>query len=141
MLYVFFALFASFLISVSVIILPFLRNKVNFYVLAVPTILVFVLGILLLGLISGKEIDKELKKYFKITGVSAIVLFAGSILHNVFYGFAVVAAGIKPLSLFLGLVSTLIFIITIFVAPVTFLFGAVKSILILLKKESPHKEK
>ncbi len=132
---VFFSLFASFLISASVILLPFLRNNISFYFLAIPSILIFVLAIALLGLISGKKIDKTLRKYLVITSVSAIVLFAGSVLHNVFYGLAVLAANISFLRVLMELVSGALFILTIFVAPFSFLFGAIKASLILLKKK------
>ena len=84
------------------------------------------LGIILIFL-ARKEKGK-LKLFLMLTGISAIVPFIFSILHNLFYGLAITFESFKLIFEILG---AGFFIIAIIVAPIMFVVGIVGSFIFL----------
>jgi len=83
-------------------------------------------------LIFMSRIQKGRLKFFLIlTGLSAIMPFAGSVLHNVFYALAIV---FENLSFLFEFLHGAFFIAAIVVAPITFIIGAIGSLIHMKKR-------
>lgn len=130
-LVVFYTLTASFLVVAGVILIPTLRGNISFLYLAILGILMFVLGIALIILAVKQKLEKKLKRYLLLTGASAVGLFAGTILHNFFYALEVVTKDLSLLSKLMGIISAAFFIISLFIAPIGFLIGAIGTAMLL----------
>lgn len=124
---------ASFLFSVSFLFLPNFRDNFSFIYLAISGFLMFILGIYLIILSLKKKLPKKLKKNLLITGISASSIFAGAILHNVFYALEILTENVHILSLFMGFISGVIFIYSLLVAPIGFVVGVVRSGILIRK--------
>lgn len=109
-------------------------KRVMFLVVAVLGLAFMVLGILLIVFAVKSKPDKKLKIFLILAGASAIGPLAGSILHNMFYAFGVLAENIAWLHASFEFVHAAFFTIALLVSPIVFLVGAVGSI-ILLKKQ------
>ena len=82
-----------------------------------------------------KKISKNLKKFLILTGASLAGFFVSVILHNVFYGLAIIANDITVLRYLMEILHALFFIIAIFICPIGFLIGAVASAVLFCKKQ------
>ena len=99
-----------------------------FIFLAILGVLFLALGIWLI-ILARKE-KGRLKLFLMVTGISSVAPFAGTILHNMFYAFAITFE--KLAFLFEALHATF-FIISLVMAPLAFIVGIIGS-LICLKK-------
>ncbi len=103
-----------------------------FPIVAILGLLFLILGVVLI-ILSRKEKGK-LKFFLILIGISAIVPFVFTILHNLFYGLAIT---FKNLVFLFEPLHTISFIISLFVAPILFIVGLI-GIIILLKRGSKH---
>ena len=114
---VFWALVGVFVIIVSMIFIPLGFPPAIF----IPTIVVFVLlGMALLFLTIKTKVRGILKKFLLLTGASAVGLSVFVFLHNV-------------VSVLFNIEEPIFFIMAVFVCPLTFLVGAVGSIVLAIK--------
>lgn len=136
---IFYALILAFIMAASAMLIPAFGNDINFAFLAIPGILMFIFGILLVVLARRKKLDKKLKKYLVITGASASGIFLGSILHNFFYALAEVSKSIKIISRFMQFLEVSTFILALFVCPIVFIISATfVNILLIRKRKKLH---
>jgi hypothetical protein len=120
---IFILLMAYFIASVSSDL-----TRTLFQIIAVLGLTFLILGALLTYM--ARKEKGALKIFLQLTGISAIAPFAGSILHNLFYALSVTFESLKyPLEV----LHVSFFIISLIVAPITFIIGAIGSV-ILLKK-------
>jgi len=115
------------LITIFVLIIAyfFILNSLElhrsfFLVLAVLGILFLALGIVLV-VISRKE-KKKLRLFLRLTGIAAILPFAFTILHNLFYGLGETFLKLKFIFEPLHVVS---FLISLILAPILFIIGVI----------------
>jgi len=95
-------------------------------VLAALGIIFMLLGASL-AIISRKE-KGALRIFLMVTGISAICPFIFSILHNVFYALAIMFENLKLLFEILHVSS---FLISLIVAPIAFIVGAIGGLVLL----------
>ena len=95
----------------------------------------FLLGGVLLFLTVKQKIAGKLKKYLILTGVSSVGFLVSVLLHNFFYGLAIITANITPLKYLMEGLHVAFFLIGIFACPIGFVVGTVGSIIIFLKKK------
>jgi len=101
-----------------------------FPLIAILGLIFLILGIRLLFL-TRKEKGK-LKLFLVLTGVSAISTFVFSILHNLFYALAIIFEKISFIFEFFHVTA---FFISIILAPILFIIGAIISLYCLKKKK------
>lgn len=101
-------------------------NKFYFPVLAVLAILFLIFGIILI--FKAKKHAGKLKFSLMLTGFSAIAPLIFSVLHNVFYGLAIV---FESFNLFFEILHGASFLISIIVAPLTFIISWIISLILL----------
>jgi len=97
-------------------------KRTLFPLVAILGLLFLILGIAL-TLIARKEKGKP-RLFLMLTGISATTPFVFTILHNLFYGLAMIFENLKFLFEALSAIS---FIIAIIVAPIVFIVGVVGS--------------
>jgi len=125
-----------FILLVAFFIIPFPEDihRTFFFVAGILGLIFLILGIILI-VISRKEHGK-LKLFLMLTGISAIAPLAGTILHNLFYALGI---AFSSLHLFFEILHGSFFLISLLVAPITFLIGIIGS-LVVLRKENSLKE-
>jgi hypothetical protein len=119
-----------FVVILAFFITPFsddLRSTL-FPMVAGAGIIFMILGGILIYM-SQKQKGK-LKSFLLLTGFSAIMPLAGSVLHNVFYALAIAFDNLRFLFEFL---HGAFFIIALVVAPITFIIGAIGSMIHMKK--------
>lgn len=131
-----YAMIAIFVILVLYFALPLLHDSTRdlFPVVALLGLAFLILGIMLTVFAVKSKPDKKLKVFLILAGASAIGPLAGSILHNMFYAFAVLSESIAWLHAVFEFVHAAFFILAMLVCPIVFLVGAVGGIVMLLKK-------
>ena len=83
----------------------------------------------------GKKRKKtSLKTYLLLMLISVIIVFAGTILHNLFYALAILTKEVFILTKLMDLLEVAFFIAATIMAPLGFLIGLVGSILSFFKK-------
>lgn len=110
------------------------RDNISFFYLAAVGISMFILGITLVVLTLRQKVPKKLKKYLLLAGTTASAIFAGSILHNLFYALEVATKDIILISKLMGIISAGIFITSILIAPVGFIIGTLGAGALLMKR-------
>lgn len=123
----------SFIAGVLILFIPYFRIF-GFNVLVLIGALLVILGCLLIIFTTIKNVKNPLKKYFNLVGLSAIIIFASSILHNLFYALEVSTSNYPSLSNTISSYGSGFFIIAVIIAPVTFLIFSSKAIYLLIKK-------
>ncbi len=118
LLIIFGIMISSFFASVA------FESRIFFPIVAASSILLFAFGIILIRI--AKQEKGKLKKALLLTSISAISPFVFTLFHNFFYGLNITFKNVSFLFEILGVVS---FLIAIFVAPITFIIGAVCSIM------------
>ena len=133
---IFYSLITVFILLLVCFIIPFPSpiKRTFFPLIAILGLIFLILGIIL-TLIARKEKGK-LKVFLMLTGISAIAPLICSILHNVFYALAIAFENLKFLFEILHVSS---FIISIIIAPIIFIIGAIGSI-ILFNSKTDKKE-
>ncbi len=87
------------------------------------------LGIILLFL--SKKQEKKLKTFLILTGISAILPFISSILHNVFYALAI---KFEIIEFIFEILSSFFFILSIIISPILFIIGIIGCFILFKKK-------
>ena len=126
-----YALTATFILIVTYFLLPSPEDlkRTLFPLVAVLGFVFLALGIVLIFL-SRKEKGK-LKGFLLLTGLSAVAPFAGSILHNLFYG---LGEAFTALIWLFGPLHAAFFIIALLIAPILFIIGITGCTILLCKK-------
>ena len=78
---------------------------------------------------------KKNKKFLILTGVSLVGFFVSVILHNIFYGLAIITSNITVLRYLMEILDVIFFIIAIFICPIGFLIGVVASAVLFCQKQ------
>jgi hypothetical protein len=120
---------AVFVLIFSFFLIPSEGKYSYFYLVGILGLLFLILGIVI-WIYSKKEKGK-LKTYLLITGISAIFPLISVILHNMFYALSIVVNSLDWLFRFL---EGTFFAIALLIAPLTFLFGLVMSLIEEKKK-------
>ena len=121
--YILIILFTTLMISISA---PAIGKVIGFGLIYLGLLFSF-FGIQLLLKIRNEPSGK-LKNYFFMTGMAAAAFVFCVILHNVFYGLAILVAEIAILPAILNVLEAIFFLIAIIVCPVMFGAGAVGAI-------------
>ena len=120
--------------------IPPIRNLFKNSILFLLIFIVFsFLGLVLIFLTLKEKLEPKLKKFLLLTGISSASFFIAVLLHNVFYGLAMLVSSFTLLSYFLGLFHLFFFLIAIFISPTLFLIGAIK-VIIILRRQPKNKE-
>lgn len=132
---VFYALIVIFVLLVVYFLMPiaFEVKRAYFLIIAVLGFAFLALGIAL-TIMSRKEKGK-LKFFLMMTGISAILPFAGSILHNVFYALAII---FENLSFLFEALHVIFFIVALVIAPVLFVVGVIGSLILTCRASSSN---
>jgi len=127
-----YSLIIIFIILLAYFLLPIFQEvKRPFFFIAAALGIIFMILGAMLAIISRKE-KGVLRVFLMITGISAICPFVFSILHNVFYALAIIFENIKLLFEILHVSS---FFISLIIAPVAFIVGAVGSVIIMKRNQ------
>ena len=132
---VFWALVGTFLLILSQILVPAVRDlfKGSFLFL-LPFAVFSLLGIALIFLTLKEKVKGKLKKFLILTGASASGFFISVLLHNLIYGLFVAVFGADFWDK-IGLGDEpLFFLLAIIVCPIGFLIGGAGSIILFLKR-------
>jgi hypothetical protein len=98
-----------------------------------PIAIFFILGGLLTYFTFKENIKGKLKKFFLLTGISALGFFACIILHNFFYALGILSENIPVLPYLMEFLHAAFFLIGIIVCPLGYLVGLIGSF-VLIKK-------
>jgi hypothetical protein len=132
---IFWALIAVFVILVCFFFIePFSELLEGSELFLSPFIIFFLLGIALLVLTLREKVEGILKKFFLLTGASAVGVLVFVLLHNGFYALAMVADHILVLGSVLEFLHAAFFIIALIVCPLGFLTGAIGSIVLRVRE-------
>ena len=132
----FLALVISFLLILSVLFIPAIRELFRGSLLFLLPFIVFsLLGVVLIILTVRGKVEGLLKKFLVLTGASSAGIFISILLHNLIYGLFIhwlgsnfwerVGIGDEPFFFFLAII----------VCPIGFLVGVVGSIVLFLKQK------
>ena len=126
----FWAIVILFIITLLGIFLEFLMGKIF-----VPTIaLLLILAIILVITTKKQKLKKQLKKHLLLTGYSIIAMMASIFLHNIFYALAILSENMIFIKTIMEGLHVIFFIISIPIAPIVFIYSAIRTILLLVKK-------
>ncbi|MBU0898335.1 MAG: hypothetical protein KKB03_00935 [Nanoarchaeota archaeon] len=133
---VFYALIVVFLVLVFYFIVPVPTSakRMFFPIVAVLAILFFILGAVLIRFTLKSKIEKNLKTFLLLTGFSAVGFLVCTLLHNFFYGLAVITEHIILLKYLMESLHVMFFLVSIIVCPILFLIGMIGGIYKFLKK-------
>jgi len=136
----FWALVVNFLLIVSEFLIPAVRELFRGSLLfLLPFVIFSLLGVVLIFLaIKEGAADRKRKKFLMLTGASAAGFFLSVLLHNAFYGLAVITDHITILRYLMEVLHVAFFLIAIFVCPIGFLIGAVGTIVLLNVNRDSH---
>lgn len=131
----FYLLIFSFILVVSEIFVPIVRNLFTGSIFFLVPIIVFsLLGLFLILFVTKENINKVLKKYLILTGVSALSFFISVLLHNLFYSLSIVTGQVVWLSYLMKIFDIGFFFITLFACPIGFLIGTTVSVIIIFRE-------
>ncbi|MBN2306988.1 hypothetical protein JXD20_03305 [Candidatus Peregrinibacteria bacterium] len=125
-----YALIAIFILIAVYFLLP---TEIAFKRELFPAIAILGFAFLSLGsmlIYLGRKEKGKLNFYLILTGTSAIGPFAGSVLHNLFYGLAMTFESLKYVFEFL---QVSFFLIALLIAPILFIIGVI-GCMVSLKK-------
>jgi len=126
-----YSLIIIFVVLLAYFFIPIFQEvKIPFFIVAAILGIIFMILGGSLAIISRKEKGK-LRIFLMITGISALCPFIFSILHNVFYALAIIFENIK---LFFEILHVASFFISLIIAPLAFIAGAVGSAILLKRK-------
>jgi len=112
---VFCALLLNFGLIISLFVTPLLRKGFFFLIGAF-----LVLGLALVVLTLKQKVKGKLKFFLILTGASAAAFTASSVVHNLLYAL-------------LGFEEPVFFLVAVLVCPITFVVGAVGSVILLIR--------
>lgn len=135
LLVVFWSLVVVFLFIVSQFFVPAIQDLLmGSEIFLIPMIVFFLLGLALIFLAIGEEIEKKLKGFFILTGLAAAGFFTSVFLHNLFYALNIVTGQVVGLNYLTNALGVAFFLIGIFVCPLGFLVGLIGSLVLLTKR-------
>ncbi len=122
------------LIIIFVLMIGFflMQSGIFFLVAAILGLLLSALGIYFIILVKKSKQKKKLFLY--MIGISAASILPASILHNVFYAFAIIAENILVLKVFFEFLHAAFFLFAIPVCPILFLVGVIGTLVKWRKK-------
>lgn len=131
----FWALVGAFVVIVSGILVPAVRDLFQGSLLfLLPFAIFFLLGVALLVLTLKQGIEGKLRKFLILTGASAAGFFVSVFLHNAIYGLLILCFG-PDFWERIGLGDEpFFFFLAIIVCPIGFLIGVVGSLVLFVKK-------
>lgn len=134
---VFWTLVGIFIILVCYFAIPvdMSAKRAIFLFMAVLAIFFFLLGGVLIFLTLKGKLDKKIKKYLLLTGISSAGFLISVILHNLIYGLSVISSHITVLHYLMEALHIAFFIIAIFVCPIGFLVGVIGGMIFFVKKQ------
>jgi len=106
-----------------------------FRLAAIAGLLIFVLGMVLLILTLKKKKKTKQRKFLLMASIGSVGVFAGSILHNVFYAFAILSQELLLLRWFFEFLDVAFFLFALIICPILFLVGSVGTIIHYRKKK------
>lgn len=108
-------------------------NRSLFGFIAALGLVWLILGIVLIFFAAKSKLKKKHKTFLILTGASAIGVPLFSVLHNVFYAFAVLSENIAWLHAALEFIHAALFLISLIGCPLLFIVGAAGSIVMWRK--------
>ena len=126
-----YSLITVFVFIVAYFFIPFSESikRASFLLVAILGLIFLVLGVILI--LRARKEQGKLKLFLMLTGISAISPLIFTILHNLFYGLAMV---FKDFDYLFEALHVAFFIISLVVAPVGFIIGVIGT-LIFFKKQ------
>lgn len=128
-------LIGVFLVIASAIFFPAFRKHLGAPFFITSWVAFFLLGAALIFLTVRKKVKGKLKKFLILTGASAVGFLVSVLLHNFFYGLAIITSRITVLSFLMEILHGLFFIVAIFICPIGFLVGVIGSMALFIKKK------
>jgi hypothetical protein len=122
------------LMIISYLLFPSSVRRAVFPLIAVLAFASMILGIVLNSLTIKYNLKGKLALFFIMVGTSSIGVLLFSILHNIFYAFAVVFSDITFMKIIFDFLHIMSFIIAVIICPVAFVVGAVGSLFLFKKK-------
>ena len=132
----FLSLIGIFLVIVSEIFIPEVRELFRGSLLfLLPFAIFFLLAIVLIFLTLKEKIEGRLKKFLLLTGVSGAGLFVSVLLHNLIYGLFIYWFG-QDFWKNIGIGDEILFFfLAIIVCPIAFLVGVIGSMVLFIKQK------
>ncbi len=130
---IFWLLIVLFLFILGQFFIPAMENFFRGLMFLLPLILFSLSGGLLLFYALKLEKGKKDRKFFTLTGASALGFFVFVFLHNGFYALAVISAKVAVLRGILEFLHATFFIIATILCPLGFLVGAIGVIILLIR--------
>ncbi|MFC1732882.1 hypothetical protein ACFL6I_21475 [candidate division KSB1 bacterium] len=130
-------LIGIFVMMLSFLFIPFAHTfkQILFPLVAILSLVFFVLGIVLIIMTLKKKIKGKLKWFLLLTGASSALILPSVILHNVVYGLLIYLFG-EGIWESIGMSDeAFFFIMAIFICPIVFLIGSVGSMTLLIRKK------
>ena len=127
---IFWILTAFFIFIILSIFLEFLMGKIF-----VPMIFILLILAIILVIVTKKQkLKKQLKKHLLLTGYSIIAMMVSIFLHNFFYALAILSENMIFIKYIMEGLHVIFFFISIPIAPIVFIYGLVRVIILLVKK-------
>lgn len=124
----FWLLVMVFVFMIATIVIPSLNEVlVNKFLILGGGFMLLFLGIALMISATKEQLDISIKKSLILTGASATGFFVSIILHNLLYALGILVQDYQPLLYLSKILSGLFFLFAIFVCPIGFLTGVVKT--------------
>jgi len=95
----------------------------------------FLLGVVLIFLTIKERARGLQRKFLILSSASAIFFFVSVMLHNLFYGLAILTSNFTLLRYLMLCLNVVFFIVAVFVCPVLFLVGVIGNIALMLRKK------
>ncbi|MFC1742146.1 hypothetical protein ACFL3V_06430 [Nanoarchaeota archaeon] len=106
-----------------------------FSLVAVLALIFLLMGIVLVVFAVKSKAPKKLKIFLYMAGGSATGVLAGSILHNVFYAFGILAKDIAVLHYLFEALHVFFFLASLILFPIAFIVGAIGGSVMMRKKK------
>lgn len=133
---IFLLLLFNFLLILALLFISPLQEMLHGSQFLIPFITLFILGFSLTLLTRKLKQKTKLKKCLFLTGISAMLLLIGSVLHNFFYALEILTKNIPILPQLMSILHVFFFLTAFPISPILFLIGAVKTSLLFLKTRS-----
>jgi len=132
---IFWALVGVFGLIMGEFFIPVVKELFRGELFLLPLIVFSLLGGTLIALTLKEKIKGKLRKFFLLTGGSALGFFIGVFLHNLFYSLGVLVGEVLVLRWLMEVLHVGFFLVAIFVCPLGFIIGVVGSVVWLIKKK------
>jgi hypothetical protein len=132
-LILFWAQVVVFVITLLPMFVPFLEDILPRAMLWEAAIL-FLLGVGLIWLVLRAPVDRPLKRFLTLTGGSAIGFVVSFLLHNFMFALSILTEDLPILPSLLSALGVVFFLAAVPVFPVTFVIGAVGTVVLLVRR-------